>query len=173
MDWNEYDYKAELEIDPNNLDQECLEQAARYMKYAKACTDAQHDMDKAKRSLEVTLSEREMYVRANIGALLKRKGMDDVKVTESVIKSFVDVDPEVKEKYDEFFKRQKDFRYLSNAVAAFDQRKRTITNLVQLAGMGYYAMPDTRPLNREWNRIKQENTAKKVGEELNLKRKKV
>jgi len=131
-------------------------------------------MDKAKRKLEVTISEREMYIRTHLSDILEQMEKDDpkvkakeIKVSESLIKSLLDTDEAVKKAYAIYFERQKEYRIMSKAEVAFDHRKRSLTNLVQMAGFGYFSFPIARPLAREKSNIKQQDeTARDVSDVL-------
>jgi hypothetical protein len=137
-----FDYKKDIEIDPDNLDLECLDHASRYQYYSQEQALVRIRLDKAKRRIDVIIAEANLKVR-------KKARGGDSKITETEIKSLVEIDEDVKKAYDEYFEIKKTYDLLSAAVSAFDHRKRTLTNLVSLHGQGYFSSPAARPLVRQ------------------------
>jgi hypothetical protein len=137
-----FDYKQEINIDPGNLDLECLEHAGRFQRYSQEAAEAKMAMEKGKRELEVTTALVELDVR-------KQAIAKDLKQTESTIKALCTVDPRMTLAHEKFHDLRKNYEILSTAVAAFEHRKTNISDLVKLHGQGYFSSPEPRPLVRE------------------------
>jgi len=131
----EINYEAELEIDPDALDVEWLEQAARYMRWSKLSADARSNRDRAKEAYDVTVATEAIKIRA------KPESFGLVKVTEAGIQELITVSEEVQAAKNELLATQHNADILFAAVSAFEQRKSALENLVKLAGQGYFSTP--------------------------------
>lgn len=132
---DEINYEAELEIDPDALDVEWLEQAARYMRWSKLSADARSKRDRAKEALEVTVATVAMKIRA------KPETFGLVKVTEGGIQELITVDEDVRAAKENLLAAQHETDIMFAAVSSFEQRKSALENLVKLAGQGYFSTP--------------------------------
>lgn len=157
----ELDYKTDLEIDPDALDVEWLNQAQTFMKYAVEATEARAKLDRAKENLDVVKAEQDAIVRAE---LTKAGG----KVTEAIVYSAIIQKPAYREASENVIEKKYDADLLISAVRAFDQRKETLENLVRLQGQQYFAGPtEPRDLSREaTKRIKQKEAKDVVKEHM-------
>ena len=140
-------YKEKIKIDPDNLDLECLYQPQYFMEYAEMLAKAENNLDIAKRNLDRVCSKKSLDIRKNPENYIS--GIN--KLTENMIQSLLDNDAEVDEANNKIIECKHDVKVLSAIVDAFEQKKRSINNLVVLHGQQYYSGPDSiRPLNREF-----------------------
>lgn len=135
--WDADEYRADLSVDPNALDLECLRQPETFFKYAEAAIEARHVADRAKQKLDYTEAALQIQCRNNPAAF----GL--AKATEGAVKAAVILH----EDYDAAVKRYNDsmatVRILDKAVAAMEQKKRMLEGLITLHGQQYFAGPAT------------------------------
>ena len=62
---DEFDLRSELRIDPDALDEACLEQPMLYNKYAELLAQAKKNVDTQKMLLEMTVAEIDAEIRAD------------------------------------------------------------------------------------------------------------
>lgn len=125
-------YDKDLEIDPNNLDQEWLLQPRLFMNYSAELTDARRDSAFIAEKLEVTKAEADKRVRLQFV---------DQKVTVDQIRAAVQQDVEVQKIARDAIEAEHKVNMLQAAVRSFDQRKDALENLVRLHGQNYFAGP--------------------------------
>lgn len=128
-------YEKDLAIDKNHLDDECLEQPAKYLYWAEKLVDAEDEKEKLKRKKDVVYAEAEERVRIEAD-------LNGDKITEAKVKAKVILDSEVEQIETEYTAACKKAKLMSVAVEAFHQRKKSIEQLVQLYGLGYYSQPN-------------------------------
>lgn len=165
MKLKHYDYQADLQIDPEALDIEWMEQSQLFMKYADASAQARHDVDIAKEQLELAKSEADLDVRNNPEAYTG----SDKKPTESFITAIVTADATVREKQKALHAAKHTADILSLAVKAFEQRKSALENLVKLFGQSYFSGPiEPRNLGLEFNKKASQSTVRsRVHDKMN------
>jgi hypothetical protein len=128
------EYKKDLEINKNALDNEWLSQPNLFFKYAKESAKADADAKRAKENLEVV--DAELYLS------IKRKAdSTGDKTTEAGIKSQILNSDEHKKASDDLNNALEESKLLSLAVEAMNQRKYALENLVRLHLAGYYSSP--------------------------------
>ena len=132
-----------VQIDEHALDKECIRLPSDYLKYANLAADAKRDADEAKTRLDVVQADLAAEVRSNPSDF----GLD--KVTEAGIQGAVLTN----ERYQKVLTRVQKARHaqeLAQAVVwALEHKKRTLTLLVELHGMGYFAAPKISEKGRE------------------------
>lgn len=129
-----------LLIDENNLGKECVNLPTDYIRAAYNAAEKKKDIAEAEAELEV--------VRADVASRVRdtpaKFGLDPGSfrggtITEAAIKEVLVTNAEVKEAE----KSVRDARYehdlAQSLVFAFDMKKRSLTNLVELHGMGYFS----------------------------------
>jgi len=139
------DYEKDVNIDPNSLDVEWLEQPNLMLKYGRIAAQTKMDMDKAKERLEVVKAELDKDIRLNP----EKYGIS--KLTEGVVASTIFLQPEYKEVSEAYIEASYEFNMARYAVQAISDRKDALENLVKLHGMQYFAGPSApRDLSKEW-----------------------
>lgn len=127
-------YAKELTIDLNALDTESIEQPARFMEYALLAIDAEDERDRTKRKREVVYAEVEERIRATAAA-------NGEKTTEAAIKAKVTMDEDIETVENELLVSIKRAKVLNAAVSAFEQRKKSLEQVCNLYGLGYFSQP--------------------------------
>jgi hypothetical protein len=127
-------YAKELTIDLNALDTESIEQPARFMEYALLAIDAEDERDRTKRKREVVYAEVEERIRAIAAA-------NGEKTTEAAIKAKVTMDEDIEAVEMEYLVSIKRAKVLNAAVSAFEQRKKSLEQVCNLYGLGYFSQP--------------------------------
>lgn len=138
--------KTELEvvqIDEFNLDKECIRLPSQYLQFAHRSADAKRAVDEAKNALEVVEADLSKRVRDNPGAY----GLE--KVTESALGAVVLTQPKYQAALQELNKARHESDLSQAVVGALECKKRTLTLLVELHGMGYFASPKISERGRE------------------------
>lgn len=130
-------------IDEHNLDRECIRLPSDYLKYAHRSANAKRDVAEAEAARSVVEADLAKKIR------LKPEAYGLEKVTEAGIKSTI----ETRVEYKEADALVRDARYKSDlaqaVVWALEAKKRTLTLLVELHGMGYFAAPKVSERGRE------------------------
>lgn len=166
---SEFNYKKDVEINPNQLDLEWLRQPALYQKYAGEAAYARDRRDRAKDKLEVVKAQVDGDVRQNPG---NYGFTGDKKPTEGAITSAVIQSEGYQEANEEYLKSKLECDIIQSAVLAMEQRKYALENLVKLLNSSYFASPSVpRDLSAEWQKTveqtkgeQQAEVAEKMGE---------
>ncbi len=172
----ELNFKDDLEIDPDSLDIEWLEQPNLMMEYSEEQDKAVRERDNGKIALDMAKDELEeakaratLQIRENPDQF----GLD--KVTDSTVAAGVALHSEVKAAKEKYYKVAEEYNELKevannyvSAVKAFEQRKSSLENLTKLLGMQYFSAPNVeRNLSEEYakkKKQKSDNTRKQVRE---------
>jgi hypothetical protein len=149
-----------VQIDPNNLDKECIRLPSQYLQYAHTSAELKRDVDELKAELEVTEADLSKEIRANPNEF----GIE--KVTESAISGVVITS----KRYRKALQNLQEVRYhqeLAQAVVwALEHKKRSLTLLVELHGMGYFSAPKVSPEGKEAvERMTQRKVRRRVDED--------
>lgn len=147
---DQLNFQEDLAIDPLNLDEEWLLHPVKYLKYCDAQTDAQRDRDKSKERLEVARAEVDMDVRKNPSDY-GHEG--DKKPTEAQITSMVYLSEKYQKALNEFNDLNYEYNMISNAVKAFEHRKKALENYVTLYVTQYVAGPKQPKVVKEGKRM--------------------
>ena len=140
----DFDFESDLNIDPDSLDIEWLNQPKLLMKYSKFEADAKAELEKAKEYVAFVKAETAMLVRKNPSEY----GVD--KATNDAVNEIVASDANVREAVQRQNKIQHLLNLVTNMVRAIEQRKSSLENLVKLFGMEYFASPsDSRTLGEK------------------------
>ena len=128
-------YEADIQIDPDALDVEWLNQPDLMRKYVKNSAEADRDLDNAKEALDVERARLDLGIRVDPGKYKLEK------ITEGAISSTI----LQQESYQKATKAFTDAKYESNiakaAVRAVEHRKTALENLVMLLRSSYFAGP--------------------------------
>jgi hypothetical protein len=131
----EIEIDADLKIDKDMLDHECLDQPRRFLKWSIHMSNAIKQRDWAKRTVLITRSDKSVDVRQNPG----KYGLE--KPTEGSVAATLETLPEISDVENILIENQRTVNIFSAAKEAFDQRKKMLELLVQLYLSGYYSRP--------------------------------
>jgi len=146
----ELNYEQDLDIDPDALDVEWLRQPRLFMKWAELYAEAKAAEKEAKQNMEVVDAQMSTVVRLN-----PEEHLGELKVTETSIANAVKLTPECDKARKIYVKAVYRAELLKNAVAAFDQRKTALEELVKLHGQNYFSGPSVpRNIHIELDRRK-------------------
>lgn len=155
----EFDYEADLEIDPFALDKEFANHAIVFMKYAKASANA----NKAAKLAE----EKVKTVRSQ---LIKEAKESGEKHTETTLEAYYRTQPQYQKAKQEWINATYEADLLTNAVFAFQARKLALENLVVLQGREYYSEPqvpkDSPDVEEAVEKIKKKGVTNKIRERM-------
>lgn len=129
------DFKADSEIDKNQLGDECVLQPQMYGFYAMQLAEAKNELDVAKSNLEATVALRSAHYYNN--------PVDGIKTTADGMKVMVGNDTEIQEAQDVVDKKQAVVNVLYAQVNTVEQRKGCLDNLVKLSLARYYNESET------------------------------
>jgi len=153
------EYYQDLVIDRFRLEEECVDQPRRFMKWSEDFAEAVFKRDKAKQNLKVVSAQVQQRVRQDpelYGVVSGVRG-----VTEGSIQAALDTHHEILEAEDKLIEADKDVQILKAAKESFDDRKRQITNLVHLQLGQYYSDPG-KAATSEAKRMQEEHLADNV-----------
>ena len=128
--------EQDLEIDANNLDIECMDQARRFMKWSVTYAEALRARDEAKRQASIIKSNINLDVRSRP----EEYGLSN-KPTVDSIAAVVDSSEEVSKADVLVSDAQYAVNIFSAAKEALDQRRAMLERLVSLYISGYYSQP--------------------------------
>lgn len=137
------DAEAITQIDKDHLDKECIRLPSDYQRWAFLAAEAKRDVQEAKAMLDVVGADLAKDIRTNPS----KYGMD--KVTETGIQGIVILQKKYKEAQSELFKSQHRAEMCNATVWALEHKKRALTLLVDLHGMGYFASVKVSPEGKE------------------------
>jgi len=128
----------DIRIDENNLEQEWVEQAEKYLHYASAHAEAIFNRDKAKSLLDLTY--------ARLYSMLKKEHTKyfDVRPTEAALKEKILTMKEYMKVEHAHITANRVVNDMLAAKNAFEHRKKALENLVSLKVTGIYSEPRNR-----------------------------
>ncbi|HUW44467.1 MAG TPA: hypothetical protein VMW50_01605 [Dehalococcoidia bacterium] len=130
-------FQQDKEIDPSQLDVECVRQSDRFFHWSEMAVEAGYRVDRAKLKLDVTKARLEMKCRqkpANFGL---------IKATESGIEAAVLAHEDYYATYRAWLDAKREQKMLDAAVASMESKRRMLDNLIRLHGQQYFAGPST------------------------------
>ena len=166
----DFDFRQDLAIDPMMLDEEWLEHPVKYLNYCNLLTDAQFERDKSKERLEVVRSQVDFKVRKKPGDY---DLPTDKKPTEAQVSAAVFLSEEYQNALDELNGLQYEYNMISNAVKAFEHRKKALENYVTLYVTQFVSGPKQPKVLKEGKRLIDQirkQTAQSQRERLNRNR---
>jgi hypothetical protein len=128
-------YKEDIKIDNNKLEEEWTEQASMYQYYAEDYADAVKKRDKAKSWLEVVHAKVDSIIRKD-----KNKKFDK-KPTEGQVKSLIITHPKYKQAQTELIDATYEMNLALGIKTSFEHRKKALENIVSLHITGFHAEP--------------------------------
>ena len=127
--------ETDLEIDPNNLDREWMEQPRLYFRYAAELSDARKELDIAKSRQDLLKAELDTAIRNDPEVYGVRK------VTEGSITSAIMTREEWRDAAKQVLDAKHVVDVLSAAVTALDHRRKALEGMVQLFLANYFSRP--------------------------------
>jgi len=128
----EYDRSA-VQIDENKLDKECIRLPNDYLKAAHASADAKHVVAELKAAFDVIKSDLAKEIRSTP----EDYGLD--KVTEAGISAVIVTHPTYKKAQARLINAEHEADLANAVVWAMEHKKRALSLLVDLHGMGYFS----------------------------------
>lgn len=135
----ELNYRTEIQIDPNNLEDEWINQPSLYLKYSEAYANAVANKDRAKSNLEVVYANIDAKVRVDWDEF----GFDS-KPTEPAIKQFILKNAKYRNAIKSHVMAVKEANLMAGVKHSFDHRRKALENLVQLTISGFHSEPRIR-----------------------------
>jgi len=165
----EFDFEADLKIDPNALDVEWLGQPGLYGKWAKIARMADEEARKAEEAVKTIRSQLLLEVSADPSICKDAEGRPVEKLTDATREAWYRTQAEYREAKRRMHEAQANNSMLQNALRALSQRKDALEYLVQLESRGYFSGPKVpRVLSEEWvRRQRGETVHDKVNQSLN------
>ena len=132
------DIKSDVTIDKYHLESECITMSSTYYNYADMASEAKTLASDKKDALKVIQAERNIAIREQCANEGKR-------VTEDIIKSMVQCDPDVVNAMKELREAEATFDRLDVGVKALEIKKAELDNLVKLRCNGAYVDNVAKP----------------------------
>jgi hypothetical protein len=132
-----------LLIDEHALDKECLTLPSLIMQVADLAAKRRQRLDELNTQLEVTEADIDKKIRNSP----ETYGLE--KVTESAIKSVVATNPIVLKRLEEIRDAKYNLDLASGLLTALDAKKKSLTLLVELHGIGYFSNPRVSEKGKE------------------------
>ena len=132
-----------VQINELQLDKECIRLPSDYLKYASAAADSKRDVSQAKAELDVIEADLSRSIREHPA----KYGLE--KETQAAVAAAVILQPEYARALKLLHKAQHQSALADAVVWALEHKKRSLTLLVDLHGMGYFAAPKITPKGKE------------------------
>lgn len=132
-----------VEIDEFRLDRECIRLPTDYLRYATRAAEAKRDVVEAKNRLSVVEADLGKHIRDMPG----KHGLE--KVTEGALKEVILTHKDYKQAVQDYNEAVYESSLADAVVSALEIKKRTLTLLVELHGMSYFANPKVSERGRE------------------------
>jgi len=143
MDPNEF--REDKEIDPSQLDVECVRLGERTYKWAQAAIEAEKVEEEAKFKMGLAEARLEIECRKN------PENFGLTRVTDASVKAAVLSHPDVSAAFKKWLDAKRNHKLLQAAVRVMDTKKRMLQGLITLHGQQYFAGPSVpRDLVAEW-----------------------
>lgn len=126
-------YASLIEIDPDALDVEWVEQPGVFLHVAESLARARNKLERAEQDYEVK--------EARIASKIRAEANGDRKVTEAAVKERLTQNSILAEAREELADLRLKVELLAAGVRALDMRKSALENLVRLQGQSYFAGP--------------------------------
>jgi len=162
----EFQYEEDLEIDPDALDTEWMNQPRLYQRYAEQLAIADREAKHRKEKMDTKRAELTLQAHMD--------GIDGLeKLTEAKVSAWIQTHPEYQAVKEDLIEAEYEAQLLKGAVMAFSQRKNALENLVILHGQQYFASPKLpRDLAGEWEKkMKESRTEKRMEKQATQMRK--
>lgn len=124
-----------VHIDELQLDKECIRLPSDYLKFAHAAAEAKQESELADARMKETDANLASVIRDNPG----KYGIE--KITEAAITAAVAINPAHLHRQTESIAARHQFELAQAIVWALEHKKRSLTLLVELHGLGWFANP--------------------------------
>jgi len=154
---DDLDFEEDIQIDPNALDVEWLNQSDLFLKYSAASAEADRVAKRAHETVKTIRSELRLEAA---------EGGEDLigcKPTTDNVDAWVRTQDTYKKAKEDFHKREYEADILRGAVFAMRQRKDALEALVRLHGQNYFSGP-TEPRNLSEESLIQKSKRKHIKE---------
>jgi hypothetical protein len=159
------DFRSDITINPNNLEEEWILHASLYLHYSCQYSEAFDQKEKAKQYLEWIAAKLDLEIRKD----WKKFGFNS-KPAETGIKNIVFTHKKYQKALKKFNKANELFTTMTGVKTAFEHRKHSLGNLVALKIGGFYSEP--RNVVKDVKKIQAVKGHKERKKELNKKMKK-
>ena len=132
-----------VHIDELNLDRECIRLPSDYLRYSHMAIEARRKFDELKADLDVVEAELAMSIRDNPQHYKLEK------VTEAAINATVLTRKRYQEAHHKLLEARHEQEMVQAVVSALEHKKRSLTLLVELHGMGYFSDPKISKRGRD------------------------
>ncbi len=162
----ENNYRQDVSIDESALDVEWLKQSSLVFKYSEASAHYKKLVSQAKEQVDMVKAGLDKAIRIN------PKAYNLEKVTEASIAAEILMDAEYKEAMNDLIEAQYEFNMCNGAIAALQDKRSALENLVKLYGQNYFSGPKApRDISKEWEESQvQKSNNKKIGESMQRRR---
>lgn len=138
-------YEKDIEIIPDELDIQWIEQPRLMFKYAKLSAEASREWDQAKEKLALVRAQLDNAIRNKPSAYKLDK------VTEGSVAACILQQDGYELANAELIEAQYQFNIVRAAISALENKKAALENLVKLYGQQYFSGPRIpRDINAEW-----------------------
>lgn len=127
--------ESAVEIDSLNLDKECIRLPSDYLKYANYAADIKARVDRLKAELDVIEADLGKQIRTNPA------DFDLEKITETAVNGVIITQESYQEQLRELQRARHQHDLAQAVVWAMEHKKRSLTLLVELHGLGYFSNP--------------------------------
>lgn len=131
-------------VDENNLDKECVRLPGDYLKFATLAADHKRKLDEVSNRCKLIAAEVSKEIRTSP----EKFGLDG-KVTEAGITSAINAHERTLKGQERLRDAQHQYDLAQAVVWALEHKKRTLTLLVELHGMGYFSEVKTSKVGKE------------------------
>lgn len=128
-------FRKDKEIDPSQLEVECIRHADRTHFYGELLVEAEIEEERAKFKMGLTEARLEAQCRQ------KPHEFSLAKITDSSVRAAVKIHPDMITAYDQWVEARRKAKLLAKAVKAMDDKKRMLQGLITLHGQQYFAGP--------------------------------
>lgn len=126
--------EKDLFVDIHSLDEMIKDQPQKLFQYSDALAEAKQVLGDLELQLSVKTAQVEKLIRAG-----EYEPAKDVKITEGTVKAFLADDAELIDMQAAIIKQKSYVAKLSGAVDAFQHRKHSINNAIQLWSQNYFS----------------------------------
>jgi hypothetical protein len=123
-------FRAELDIDKDKLDDECLKNPSLNQFVGEMQVKAKVEVLNLENQLKAKQAEFDLYVREN--------PPEKIKITESVVESLIETNPDIIEIRNQIVLAKEKLLYLDVTMSTIEDRKGELKNLVTLWLGGYF-----------------------------------
>jgi len=158
-------YEKDMEIDPNALDIECLEQANLMLRYSTICANWEREAARLKEKLALIDAKLDADIRAN------PEKYKISKITEPVVANTILTLEEHQLACAEYWDAKYEHGVAKGAVDAVSERKDMLESLIKLHGQQYFAGPSVpRDLGYEQQqKYKQKSVDRDISRKMSRK----